>query len=762
MDKRPLKQEEGWIAFLDLLGTKHAVTGSDDQEEVNRFASFYNSICVSGSAYKLHGAPLVVMRGRDWTKLVVEPYSKYYTSRTSAFSDSLFVGSSGLDEDFFGHVISIIQSAWEHGLAIRGALAYGSYLADPDGRPLRGVPIVNAARWEAAQNWAWISVCPESLERVTGESAFLRQAAVPSKQGLVTTYALRPKLADGEEEADARIDAAKLADITYKAWCMARDSGLEDVCAKCQNTLHWLEQEGVGAAALGKEDAEQLQLSFVDEQYKIRIRLNADDNIAARESFLKSVEALTGQLECLDVQWDADYKWCVLRVRYAGSPLRRHLLHSAVSLSFLRSDLAIRCDVAPSEIDLFKRDEENASDPVKSLMPPGNLYTFGMGKEIKVTASSTALFSLATGIIPTTSSDALVGLMVDCIVERDFKTAGALTEELDQRVPPHIWSIAQSVLNASSFNEIVGLKFVPRQSEAAWWLDGEYWYNRAILLRELSQHDRGMESAAIAIAFKPSNTDAWDQIGNFYDMASRPALALRWHEQALHLSPASCRYRNHLGLSLMALGKLDEAERVLLSAIKLNPGYWYAMITLAWLHISKRDGATALSYVAAARASGGSESELLPAEAIASWVAGDFKHSLEALRHAPAYNYYSGKRQELDLLKMHCLIEVGRGQEVLKIVEAVGGPQGAQDAYLLLYAQSLISLGRSAEARNLLLDREMEGDHEKEAAFVVELARRESGTYDSPILDPVERPLSRPSFTLCFSTIRRAAQYGIV
>jgi hypothetical protein len=330
MTKSPLKQEEGWIAFLDVLGTKQAVTGS----AVDKFASFFDSICVSGSAYQSLGAPLVPMSGRDWTKHVVEPYSKYYASRTGAFSDSFIVASAGLDEDFFGHIISIIQSAWEHEFAIRGALAYGSYLADPDGRPLRGAPIVHAARWETAQNWAWISVCPESLGNVAGESAFLREAAVPSKQGVVTTYALRPMLLE-DEETDARIDAEKLADITYRAWRSARNSGLEDVCLKCQNTLHWLEQDGVGAAPLEREDAEHLQLSFVDEEYKIRIRPNADDSVATREPFLKSVEALKQRVECLAVQWDADYKWCILRVRYAGSPLRRHLLQNAVSHQLL-------------------------------------------------------------------------------------------------------------------------------------------------------------------------------------------------------------------------------------------------------------------------------------------------------------------------------------------------------------------------------------------------------------------------------------------
>lgn len=763
MSNRPLKQEEGWIAFLDLLGTKQAVMESGDREGGDTFASFFDSICVSGSAYKLRGAPLVPMSGREWAKLHVEPYSKHYTSRVSAFSDSFIVASGGLDEDFFGHVISIIQSAWEHGLAIRGALAYGSFLADPDGRPLRGVPIVDAARWEAAQDWAWISVCPESLVKVAGESPFLREADVPTKQGAVKTYALRPRLPDDEAEADARIDAEKLADITYKAWRSARNSGLEGVSTKCRNTLRWLEQDRIGAAFLEGQDAEQLQLSFVDEEYKIRIRLNADDAIAAREPFRTVVEALARQLECLDVQWDADYKWCVLRVRYAGSPLRRHLLQNAVTHSFHGSGLSVRCDIAPAEIDLFQRDKEYASDPVKSLVPPGNLATFVVTKGTKVTASSTARFSLATGLIPATSSETLVRLMVDCYVEGDLKTAAALAEHLDTRVPPHVWPIAQNVLTAGSFKEIVGLlKFVPGQSEAAWWANGGYWYNRALLLRDLGQLDRGMESAAIAVAFKPSNADAWDETGQFYHATGRASLAIRWHEQALRLSADSRRYRNHLGLSLMAAGKLDEAERVLLEAIELDPGYWHAMSALAWVHVNKGDGTTALRYVAAARAAGAPASEMLPAEAFASWKARDFTHTLETLKHAPAYKYDPGQRETLDLLEMHCLIEEGRGPEVLEKIEAAGGPQSVQDAWLLLYAQALISLGRSADARDLLLGREVEGGYENQAAFVAELARRESGTYDSPIPNPVERPLRRPSLTLCLSTIRRAAQYAIV
>jgi hypothetical protein len=92
----------------------------------------------------------------------------------------------------------------------------------------------------------------------------------------------------------------------------------------------------------------------------------------------------------------------------------------------------------------------------------------------------------------------------------------------------------------------------------------------------------------------------------------------------------------------------------------------------------------------------------------------------------------------------------------------MGELEGVEDAWLLLYAQALISLGRSDDAWILLGNREVEGHYEKEAAFVAEFARRESGEYDSPIPEPVERPLRRASFTLCLSTIRRAAQYGIV
>lgn len=759
MPKKPLTHSVGWIAFLDLLGTKRAVADFNEQKQ-DKFASFFDSVCISGTAYKLRGAPLVPMRASDWVKHLEEPFSRHYASRTNMFGDSLIVASAELDEDFFRHIISIIQSAWDHDLAIRGALAYGSYVADSGGRAIHGAALVEASQWEGAQDWAWVSVSPESMKSVSGESSVLREATVPSKRGMLKTYALRPSIPEGDD-LEGELDAEKLADITFKTWLSATDSGAADVRTKCKNTLLWLEQDGVGPLGLKGKDAEQLEMSFVDEEVKIRIRLNKDESTATREPFLQGVEVLQQQLECLEVQWDPNHRWCVLRVRYAGSPLRRHTLMNAVSQSFRKAGLGFWCDIAPAEIDFLRRDAEFASDPVKSLVPPGNFFTFGGSKPTTTTASSSARFSLATGIISATSTEALIDLMLECLEEKSLETAEAMVKELDSRVPAHVWPIAQRVLTATSFAEIVGLRFVRVQPQAEWWSDGEYWYNRGIVLRELGRIEDALESTALAVAFRPSNADAWDEIGQHL-RRGRPESAIRWHEQAIRLLPTSCRYRNHLGRSLLLAGRLEEAERAFVEVLKLDPGYLHALVSLAWVYVYKMDTETALRYVAEARTAGIGEVELLPVEVIASWRAQDFNQCLDALDRARSHEFGSDEQATFNLLEMHCLIEVGCSSEALEKVETKGEPQDASDPRLLLYAQALISLGRSAEAKDLFCDREIAAAYESEADFVAELARREAGPYDSPLNGALSRPLRPASFTLCLSTIRRAAKYSVL
>lgn len=76
-------------------------------------------------------------------------------------------------------------------------------------------------------------------------------------------------------------------------------------------------------------------------------------------------------------------------------------------------------------------------------------------------------------------------------------------------------------------------------------------------------------------------------------LAGRPADAIPRLEQVLALRPDHVDARLNLGLALMALGRLDEAERALLEVTRQAPGYTDAWIGLARIEQRRGDLASA-------------------------------------------------------------------------------------------------------------------------------------------------------------------------
>lgn len=92
---------------------------------------------------------------------------------------------------------------------------------------------------------------------------------------------------------------------------------------------------------------------------------------------------------------------------------------------------------------------------------------------------------------------------------------------------------------------------------------------RGWLLARLGRPEEGLREAQRALQIDPLSSAAYNNAAVMYDIVGRPEQAVRMYESSLELSPRTAT-RANLALSLMDLGRRDEALRTIMQAYSID------------------------------------------------------------------------------------------------------------------------------------------------------------------------------------------------
>ena len=196
---------------------------------------------------------------------------------------------------------------------------------------------------------------------------------------------------------------------------------------------------------------------------------------------------------------------------------------------------------------------------------------------------------------------------------RDYVSALAYFREVIERNPRypdirHLTGLCLSFLGQT--------EDALREFEAAIALNDRYveaHLHRAITLNELGRYDEAREAFARATELEQGGADRYPaavsaklanahlHVGDLYMAANAPAEAAEQYRAALGMRPRFTDIRNKLAAALLQLGRLDEAEHELSTALEHNPRYLEARVNLGLAKFRRGDEAGAREAWAAAR-----------------------------------------------------------------------------------------------------------------------------------------------------------------
>ncbi len=163
--------EDGYVAFLDVLGFAATVQGHDATGRIARYRKSLESalsgrvISPSTSGEPYPGAEEGRPPPEQGTPLPL---------KASVFSDSIILAMPSTTQeslrDLLTHTSRLFNQLLNAGIALRGAIAYGPYeCAEMEvGTFFAGPAITDAYRFEAAQDWVGIMLSPSVVDRNHG------------------------------------------------------------------------------------------------------------------------------------------------------------------------------------------------------------------------------------------------------------------------------------------------------------------------------------------------------------------------------------------------------------------------------------------------------------------------------------------------------------------------------------------------------------------------------------------------------------------
>jgi tetratricopeptide (TPR) repeat protein len=146
--------------------------------------------------------------------------------------------------------------------------------------------------------------------------------------------------------------------------------------------------------------------------------------------------------------------------------------------------------------------------------------------------------------------------------------------------------LRESNLDASEAALRTAIELDPQSSFA--------WDGLGLLLQRREAHDAALDAFAKAVAINPSNATAWVHLGFARERRRDLPAAIEAYRRAIAISPERTETVTALGSTLLASGRVDEAEPLLQKADARDDGV--ATLALASLAMQRRDAPGALRY----------------------------------------------------------------------------------------------------------------------------------------------------------------------
>ncbi|HSQ21089.1 MAG TPA: tetratricopeptide repeat protein, partial [Blastocatellia bacterium] len=115
------------------------------------------------------------------------------------------------------------------------------------------------------------------------------------------------------------------------------------------------------------------------------------------------------------------------------------------------------------------------------------------------------------------------------------------------------------------------------------------------LYRKLKDYPKAIQAIERVIALDPKNDQAHFQLGALYDENKNKDKSIASMKKAIELNPQNAPALNYLGYTWAEMGvQLDEAESLILRALKIEPNDGFYIDSLGWVYYQKGDYPRAL------------------------------------------------------------------------------------------------------------------------------------------------------------------------
>jgi len=112
----------------------------------------------------------------------------------------------------------------------------------------------------------------------------------------------------------------------------------------------------------------------------------------------------------------------------------------------------------------------------------------------------------------------------------------------------------------------------------------------ASLYRKAKDFPRAIEAMEKVTVIDPRSDQAYFQLGALYDEAKNKEKTIASMKKAIELNPKNSAALNYLGYTWAEMGvRLDEAEDLILRALKIEPNDGFYIDSLGWVYYQKGD-----------------------------------------------------------------------------------------------------------------------------------------------------------------------------
>ena len=126
----------------------------------------------------------------------------------------------------------------------------------------------------------------------------------------------------------------------------------------------------------------------------------------------------------------------------------------------------------------------------------------------------------------------------------------------------------------------------------------ELYYYLGTIYEEAGRYEEALAALTQAIEKAPDNANFLFRLGIVYDKQKNKQASIETMRRVIALDPKNANALNYLGYTLAEMGEnLDEAERLIIEALRHKPSDGYITDSLGWVYYQKGDYARALEYL---------------------------------------------------------------------------------------------------------------------------------------------------------------------